>query len=125
MKKYTLQKSPFIVPTTDGKRIAEHFGNATDGNSGISIAHMIAPPYWSEPSQTPEFDEYTYIINGKKQFIVEDETIILTAGESIKVEKNTRVQYSNPFDAPCEYIAVCIPAFSMDLVHREADNNKK
>lgn len=119
MKKYTIQKSPFVVPTTDGKLIEEHFGNATDGNSQISIAHMVAPSNWSEPFQTPAFDEYTYIIKGKKQFIIEDEIIVLEAGESIKIEKNTRVQYSNPFIEPCEYIAVCLPAFSMDLVHRE------
>jgi hypothetical protein len=65
-KKYSIQKSPLIVPTTDGKHIAEHFGNATDHNSEISIAHMIAPSGWSEPFQTPEFNEYTYIIKGKK-----------------------------------------------------------
>tara|TARA_B110000046_G_C13015261_1_gene408397 strand:- start:2063 stop:2425 length:363 start_codon:yes stop_codon:yes gene_type:complete len=118
-KKYFIQNKPFVVPTTDGKLIEEHFGNATDQNSQISIAHMIAPPKWREPFQTPEFDEYTYIIKGKKQFIIDDETIILEAGQSIKIEKNTRVQYSNPFDIECEYIAVCLPAFSIDLVNRE------
>ena len=60
-KKFTIQKSPFIVPTTDGKLIEEHFGITTDVNSPISIAHMIAPAGWSEPFQTPEFEEYTYI----------------------------------------------------------------
>jgi ethanolamine utilization protein EutQ len=118
MKKYTLQKAPFVVPTTDGKLIEEHFGRATDGNPQVSIAHMVAPPGWSEPFQTPEFDEYTYI-KGKKQFIIEGEKLILEAGQSIKIEKNTRIQYSNPFDGPCEYIAFCLPAFSMDTVHRE------
>ena len=119
MKKFTLQNKPFIVPTTDGKLIEEHFGNATNGDSAISIAHMVAPPGWSEPFQTPEFDEYTYVIKGRKQFIIEDETVILSAGESIKIVKNTRVQYSNPFNAPCEYISVCTPAFSPDKAHRE------
>jgi mannose-6-phosphate isomerase-like protein (cupin superfamily) len=119
MKKYTLQKSPFVVPTNDGKVIEEHFGNATNNNSDVSIAHMIAPPKWSEPYQVPEFDEYTYIIKGKKQFIIEDETIILEAGQSIKIEKNARVQYSNPFDEPCEYLSVCLPAFSLEKVNRE------
>jgi ethanolamine utilization protein EutQ len=118
-KKYTIQKSPFVVPTTDGKLIEEHFGNATDKNSQISIAHMVAPSGWKEPFQTPEFDEYTYIISGKKQFIIDNEIIILEAGQSIKIEKNTRVQYSNPFDIDCNYIAICLPAFSMDLVNRE------
>ncbi len=119
MKKYFTQKTPFVVPTTDGKLIEEHHGLATTNNSAISIAHMIAPPGWSEPFQTPEFDEYTYIIKGKKQFIIEDETVILEAGQSIKIEKNTRVQYSNPFDEACEYLAICTPAFDFDKVHRE------
>lgn len=118
-KKYTVRASPFVVPTTDGKLIEEHFGNATDRNSNVSIAHMIAPPGWSEPFQTPEFEEYTYIIKGKKQFNIDGKEIILHAGQSIKIEKNTRIQYSNPFVEPCEYIAICLPAFSMELVHRE------
>ena len=121
MKKYTIQKSPFVVPTTDGKLIEEHFGNATDKNPNISIAHMVAPSGWSEPFQTPKFDEYTYIIKGKKQFIIDGETIVLNAGESIKIDKDTRVQYSNPFADECEYLAVCLPAFSMDLVNREEE----
>ncbi len=119
MKKYSIQKSPFVVPTADGKLIEEHFGLATDGNSQLSIAHMVAPSGWSEPFQTPKFDEYTYIIKGKKQFIVDGDTIILQAGQSIKIEKNTRVQYSNPFVEPCEYLAICLPAFSIDAVNRE------
>ncbi len=119
MKKYTIQNSPFVVPTTDGKVIKEHFGLASDGNSQISIAHMIAPAGWSEPFQTPEFEEYTFIIKGKKQFIIEDETIVLEAGQSIKIEKNTRVQYSNPFAEACEYLAICRPAFSIESVNRE------
>ncbi len=118
-KKYTLQKTPFIVPTTDGKLIEEHFGMATDQNNKISIAHMVAPPGWSEPFQTPEFDEYTYIIKGKKKCVIEEEEVIIKAGESIKIEKNTKIQYSNPFDEECEYLAICIPAFTIETVHRE------
>lgn len=118
-KKYTIQNSPFIVPTDDGKLIKEHFGKSSDGSSKISIAHMVAPPGWSEPFQTPEFDEYTFIIKGKKQFIIEGETIVLEAGQSIKVEKHTRLQYSNPFNEPCEYLAICLPAFSIESVNRE------
>lgn len=119
MNKYLIQDKPFIVPTDDGKMIKEHFGLASDGNSKISIAHMIAPAGWSEPFQTPEFDEFTFIIKGKKQFIIEGEQIVLEAGQSIKIEKNTRVQYSNPFTEPCEYLAICTPAFSIDSVNRE------
>ena len=119
-KKYIIQDSPFILPTDDGKTIKEHFGLASDGNSQISIAHMVAPAGWSEPFQTPKFDEYTFIIKGKKQFVIEGETIILKAGQSIKIEKNMRIQYSNPFDEDCEYLAICLPAFSLELVNREA-----
>lgn len=116
---YTLQKQPFVVPTTDGKLIEEHFGNASHGNGDLSIAHMVAPAGWEEPFQTPEFDEYTYIIKGKKQFIIDGEVVVLEAGQSIKINKNVRVQYSNPFTVACEYLAICRPAFSMDLVNRE------
>jgi mannose-6-phosphate isomerase-like protein (cupin superfamily) len=119
MKNYKVQKKPFVVPTTDGKLIEEHFGKATDGNDAISIAHMIAPPKWKEPFQTPEFDEFTYIIRGKKQFIIYGEEVILKAGESIKINKNVRVQYSNPFNEECEYLAICMPAFSIEKVNRE------
>ncbi len=118
MPKYKIQKSPFVVPTTDGKLIEEIWGNST-GNSEISIAHMVAPPKWSEPFQTPEFDEFTYIIKGKKQFEIDGEIVILESGQSIKIEKGAKVRYSNPFENPCEYLAICLPAFSMDLVNRE------
>lgn len=118
-KKFTIQKNPFVVPTTDGKLIQEHFGNASEFDAHLSIAHMKAPSGWNEPFQTPEFDEYTLIIKGKKQFVIENEKIILEAGQSIKIEKNTTVQYSNPFDEVCEYISICKPAFSLESVHRE------
>ena len=121
MKKYLIQNSPFVVPTTDGKLIEEHHGLATTNNSAISIAHMIAPPQWSESFQTPEFDEYTYIISGKKQFIIEDEIVVLETGQSIRIERHTRVQYSNPFNEPCEYVAICTPAFDFTKVHREEE----
>lgn len=82
---------------------------------------MVAPAGWSEPFQTPEFDEYTFVMSGKKQFIIDDEIIVLEAGQSIKIDKNTRVQYSNPFTIACEYLAICLPAFSIDNVNREEE----
>ena len=120
MPKYKIQKSPFTVPTTDGKLIEEIWGNST-GNTNISIARMVAPPNWSEPHQTPEFDEFTYIIKGKKQFEIDGETLVLEAGQSILIEKGARIRYSNPFENPCEYLAICLPAFSMDLVNHEEE----
>ena len=121
MKKtsYILQNQPFVVPTDDGKYIAEHVGLATDNNSNISIAHMIAPPGWSEPAQKPTFDEYTMVVRGQKQIEIDKETIILKAGESIKILAHNRVRYSNPFEEECEYISVCNPAFSFKESHRE------
>jgi quercetin dioxygenase-like cupin family protein len=62
---------------------------------------MVAPPGWGEPFQTPEFDEVTILVRGKKQFEVEGETLILRAGETILIQRGTRVRYSNPFDEPC------------------------
>jgi mannose-6-phosphate isomerase-like protein (cupin superfamily) len=112
------QSDPFVVPTSDGKLIEENFG-ATSINSNISLAHMMAPPRWIEPFQTPLFDEYTYVISGKKQIIIDDEIIVLKAGESIKIKKGARVQYANSFKEPCEYIAVCKPAFSLELANKE------
>ena len=118
MPKYKIQRSPFVVPTADGKLIEEIWGNSTQ-NPNISIAHMIAPPNWSEPFQTPEFDEFNYIIKGKKQFEIDGEIVILETGQSILIEKGARVRYSNAFENPCDYLAICLPAFSMDLVNRE------
>ncbi len=116
---YFFQKKPFVVPTDDGKFIGEHFGKASSGQNDISIAHMIAPAGWGEPFQTPEFDEYTFVIEGKKQFEIEGETITLQAGESIQILAGTRVRYSNPFHKPCTYISICKPAFDFEKVHRE------
>ena len=120
MKKYKVQRNPFVVPTTDGKLIEEHFGLASI-DSKISLAHMIAPPGWSEPFQTPEFDEFTYVISGKKKFIIDGDEVVLAAGESIRILKGTRVQYSNPFEIACEYLAICDPPFQIDLANREEE----
>lgn len=118
MKNYKVQRTPFVVPTDDGKLIEEHFGLASI-QADLSLAHMIAPPGWSEPFQTPDFDEFTYIIKGKKKFIIDNEEVILKSGESIKIARGTRVQYSNPFKEPCEYIAICTPPFELNKAHRE------
>ncbi len=118
--KYFKQSNPFIVPTTDGKIIKEHFGNASTNQKNYSIAHMIAPAGWSEPYQTPEFDEITLIVRGKKIIKIDNQgETTLKAGESILIKKGCRVQYSNPFEEEVEYVSFCIPAFSVDLVNRE------
>lgn len=116
---YVVQKNPFVVPTTDGKLIEEHVGLASTGDRQLSIAHMIAPPGWSEPHQQPDFDEYTLVSRGKKLVEVDGEQVILEGGQSILIKGGTRVRYSNPFDEECEYWSVCLPAFSIEAVHRE------
>ena len=118
MKNYKVQRSPFVVPTNDGKLIEEHFGLASIA-AELSLAHMVAPSGWSEPFQTPDFDEFTYIIKGKKKFVIDNKEIILESGQSIKISKGTRVQYSNPFEEPCEYLAICTPPFQIEKAHRE------
>jgi mannose-6-phosphate isomerase-like protein (cupin superfamily) len=121
MSKYILQKQPFIVPTDDNKLIEEHFGKASINPGEFSFAHMVAPSKWSEPFQTPDFDEITYVFSGRKMFEVDGQVIILEKNESIFIKRGTRVRYSNPFDEPCEYISVCIPAFTLEKVNREKD----
>lgn len=116
---YFLQTKPFVVPTEDGKIIEEHTGLASTGNPNLSMAHMVAPPGWSEPFQTPAFDEYTLLSRGRKMVEADGEKIILEAGQSILIKSGTRVRYSNPFEEDCEYWSVCLPAFSMDSVNRE------
>lgn len=118
---YIIQKTPFTVPTNDNKLIEEFFGLASlkAGGADLSFAHMIAPPGWNEPFQTPDFDEITYVISGRKQFEIGGSLIVLEQNQSICVNKGTRVRYSNPFEEPVEYISVCSPAFSPSMVHRE------
>ena len=118
MKDFDMQRSPFVVPTDDGKLIEEHYGNASIA-SELSLAHMVAPAGWGEPFQTPDFDEYTYVIKGKKKIEVAGEQIVLSPGESIRIKKGMRVRYSNPFEEPCEYLAICLPAFDIQKAHRE------
>jgi len=119
-KKYIKQTNPFIVPTDDGKVIREHFGMATTGDPRFSIAHMIAPSGWSEPYQTPQFDEVTLVFRGRKMIKIDgQEEVVIGPGESILTKAGTRIQYSNPFDEEVEYAAFCVPAFSPDAVNRE------
>lgn len=117
--KFFYQNNPTTIPVPDLKMIKEHFGMVATKTSDISIAHMIAPPGWSEPFQTPEFDEYTLMIRGRKVLEIDEEKITISAGESILIKKGTRVRYSNPFEEEAEYWAICKPAFNFEAVNRE------
>lgn len=101
------------------KRIEEFFGLVNSGSGEVSIARMKSPSGWSEPAQSPEFDEYTVVLQGMLLANFEDREVEVSAGQAISVPKGTRVQYSTPGPDGAEYIAVCIPAFSPDTVHRE------
>lgn len=116
---YILNHMPFVVPTTDGKVIKEFVGLASTKTDGFSIAAMEAPPGWSEPHQTPEFDEITIVISGKKHFEIDGEEIVLAAGQCIVVLAGSRVRYANPFAEPTTYWSICMPAFSLARVHRD------
>lgn len=120
-KKYILQIQPFQVPVPGNKLILEHFGRATTGEERFSIARMVAPPGWSEPHQTPEFDEITLMLRGRKQIEIDGELVELSAGHSILIKAGARIRYSNPYTEENEYISVCLPAFSPETVHREGE----
>ncbi|GAA4373401.1 cupin domain-containing protein [Hymenobacter koreensis] len=120
-KRYFRQQAPFVVPTTDGKLIEEHIGLASTQTGEYSVAHMVAPPHWSEPHQNPAFDEVTIVVRGRKRFEIDGDVVELGAGESLLIKAGARVRYSNPFDQECEYWSVCVPAFSIDTVNREAE----
>ena len=95
-KRYVLNPAPFVVPTTDGKLIEEHVGGASTGTAAYSLAHMVAPPHWSEPHQTPAFDEITIVVRGRKRFEIDGDVVELQAGQALLIKGGARVRYSNP-----------------------------
>jgi mannose-6-phosphate isomerase-like protein (cupin superfamily) len=101
------------------KVIEEYIGRANSETSELSVARMISPPGWSEPGQTPEFAEYTVVLRGALQVESHDAVFDVTAGQAIITEAGEWVRYSTPGGEGAEYIAVCLPAFSPETVHRE------
>ena len=101
------------------KRIAEYIGRVNTNNESVSIAHMTSPGGWVEPGQTPEFDEYTVVLRGELQVETREGIHRVAAGQAIIARKGEWVRYSSPAPGGAEYIAVCIPAFSPDTVHRD------
>jgi mannose-6-phosphate isomerase-like protein (cupin superfamily) len=105
---------------TGGKIIKEYFGRVNSKTSDVSIAHMNSPEGWEEPGQCPDFDEYTVVLKGSVRVRTKNEVHIVKEGQGIITGKGEWVQYSTPFRGGAEYIAVCLPAFSPDIVHRDA-----
>lgn len=102
------------------KTIEEFIGRASSQTEAISIARMVSPSGWSEPGQTPEFDEYTIVLRGELRVETRDGTHRVAAGQAIIVNRGEWVRYSSPGPAGAEYIAVCVPAFSSATVHRDS-----
>ncbi|MBL1213962.1 MAG: cupin domain-containing protein [Ignavibacteriae bacterium] len=101
------------------KIIEEYIGRVNSKTSSLSIAKMTSPEGWTEPGQKPEFDEYTVVLKGKINVKVEDKNYEVKAGQAIITKAGEWVQYSTPEPGGAEYIAVCLPAFSPDTVHRD------
>jgi len=101
------------------KLIEEFVGRLGSATDSVSIARMRSPAGWSEPGQTPEFDEHTVVLSGVLRVESRDSAIEVKAGQAVLSPKGEWVRYSTPHPGGAEYIAVCIPAFSPDLVHRD------
>lgn len=104
---------------TKPKRIEEYIGRVNSSTASVSIARMKSPPGWTEPGQTPEFEEYTIVLAGMLRVETRGKTYDVSAGEAIITHPGEWVRYSTPGPEGAEYIAVCSPAFSPDSVHRD------
>ncbi len=101
------------------KIIEEFIGRVNSKTEGVSIAKMRSPSGWIEPGQTPEFDEFTIVLQGSLRVETLEGTIDVMAGQAVIVHKGEWVRYSTPNVEGAEYIAVCLPAFSPEMVHRD------
>jgi len=110
--------APQQIPVPGNKIIEEYIGRVTNGESQASIARMKSPAGWSEPGQTPEFDEFTIVLKGFMRVEHAGGVTDVQAGQAIVTRKGEWVRYSTPEGA--EYVAVCVPAFSPDTVHRDS-----
>ncbi|MBV8879397.1 MAG: cupin [Planctomycetaceae bacterium] len=101
------------------KRIEEYVGRVNSKTAAVSVARMKSPSGWVEPGQTPDFDEYTVVLKGSLRVTSKDGTIDVAAGQAVITHRGEWVQYSTPGPDGAEYVAVCLPAFSPDAVHRD------
>jgi len=102
------------------KRIEEFIGRVASDTAALSVARMRSPQGWIEPGQTPEFDEFTVVLAGMLRVTTREGHSDVQAGQAIIAPRGTWIQYSTPSSGGAEYIAVCLPAFSPDTVHRDA-----
>jgi quercetin dioxygenase-like cupin family protein len=111
---------PARIPVPGGKVIDEFVGRVATGSARVSVARMSAPPGWSEPCQAPEFDEVTLVLAGSVTVEHDGGAVQVRAGQAVLTRAGERVRYSVGADG-AEYVAVCVPAFSPDLAHRDDD----
>jgi mannose-6-phosphate isomerase-like protein (cupin superfamily) len=104
---------------TKPKLIDEFVGRVNTGEVRLSVARMQSPEGWEEPGQRPEFDEYTVVIDGALRVESEDGALDVRAGQAVLVQAGEWVRYSTPEAGGAHYVAVCLPAFSPDTVHRD------
>lgn len=102
------------------KSIDEYVGRVNSRTADVSIAHMRSPSGWLEPGQTPEFDEYTLVLHGMLRVTYRGGVLDVRAGQAVVARAGEWVRYSSPEPDGAEYVAVCVPAFSPDSVHRDA-----
>jgi mannose-6-phosphate isomerase-like protein (cupin superfamily) len=116
-----LISAPMVIPAAGQppKIIQEFIGRVNSQTSAVSIAKMTSPSGWLEPAQTPEFDEYTVVLKGELQVETREAVHKVAAGQGIIVSAGEWVRYSTPGSDGAEYIAVCLPAFSPQSVHRD------
>ena len=100
------------------KRIEEYAGRVNSGHASVSVARMVSPRSWREPGQRPEFEEITVVLRGSVRVEYEGGMMDVAAGQAVVTSPGEWVRYSTP-DGDAEYIAVCLPAFSIDTVHRD------
>ena len=101
------------------KLIDEYIGRVNSKTSAASVAHMRSPQGWIEPGQTPEFDEFTIVLKGTLRVEHDGGTLDVQAGQAVVAHEGEWVRYSTPEQGGAEYIAVCLPAFSLETVHRD------
>ena len=117
----TYISAPSIIRAAGNKPkiIEEYVGRLNTQTKHLSIARMTSPNGWVEPGQTPEFDEFTVILKGMLRVETKDEAIDVNAGEAVIARAGEWIRYSTPAAEGAEYIAICLPAFSPDTVHRD------
>jgi mannose-6-phosphate isomerase-like protein (cupin superfamily) len=103
------------------KRIEEYAGRVNSGHERVSVARMQSPEGWVEPGQRPEFEEITVVLRGTLRVEFEGGTLDVSTGQAVVTHPGEWVRYSTPLAGGAEYIAVCLPAFAMDTVHRDPD----